>query len=51
MPSLHEVLGGIEAIEIEEVTGTLPYFSMDEHYKDIDIRFFILGKRFGSPKD
>nr|VFK37555.1 MAG: Methyltransferase domain-containing protein [Candidatus Kentron sp. SD]VFK43287.1 MAG: Methyltransferase domain-containing protein [Candidatus Kentron sp. SD] len=49
--ALHEVLDGIEAIEIEEVTAPLPYFSMDEHYKDIDIRFFILEKRIGSPKD
>ena len=43
-PLLHQTLDELEVVEVEKVTATLPYFSMDEHYKDINIRFFILRK-------
>ncbi|MEN8220317.1 MAG: class I SAM-dependent methyltransferase [Pseudomonadota bacterium] len=41
-PRLHQTLDELEAVRLEKVTETLPYFSIDEHYKDIKIRFFIL---------
>ncbi len=41
-PLLHKTLAEFEEIRVEKVTETLPYFSIDEHYKDINIRFFIL---------
>lgn len=43
-PLLHQTLDELEAVRVEKVTETLPYFSIDEHYKDIKIRFFILHK-------
>ncbi|HIE00839.1 MAG TPA: class I SAM-dependent methyltransferase [Thiotrichaceae bacterium] len=43
-PFLHKMLDELEAVKVEKVTETLPYFSIDEHYKDIKIRFFILRK-------
>nr|VFK61400.1 MAG: Methyltransferase domain-containing protein [Candidatus Kentron sp. UNK]VFK69129.1 MAG: Methyltransferase domain-containing protein [Candidatus Kentron sp. UNK] len=43
-PALHNALGEIEEVKTEEITALLPYFSWDEHYKNIHIRFFILRK-------
>jgi ubiquinone/menaquinone biosynthesis C-methylase UbiE len=43
-PLLHKTLDELESVRIEKVTETLPYFSIDEHYKDINICFFILWK-------
>ncbi len=43
-PFTYKTLDELEAVKVEKVTETLPYFSIDEHYKDIKIRFFILRK-------
>ncbi|EDN68035.1 Methyltransferase type [Beggiatoa sp. PS] len=43
-PLLHHTLDELETVRVENVTETLPYFSIDEHYKNIKIRFFILRK-------
>ncbi|MEK8015900.1 MAG: class I SAM-dependent methyltransferase [Candidatus Parabeggiatoa sp.] len=43
-PLTYKTLDELEAVKVEKVTETLPYFSIDEHYKDIKIRFFILRK-------
>ncbi|KHD08659.1 hypothetical protein PN36_21420 [Candidatus Thiomargarita nelsonii] len=43
-PLLHKTLDELEIVKVEKVTETLPYFSIDEHYKEINIRFFILRK-------
>ena len=43
-PLLHQTLTELKAVTLEKVTEALPYFSIDEHYKDINICFFILRK-------
>jgi ubiquinone/menaquinone biosynthesis C-methylase UbiE len=43
-PTIYKMLDELETVKVEKVTETLPYFSIDEHYKDINIRFFILRK-------
>ncbi len=43
-PLTYKTLDELQAVKVEKVTETLPYFSIDEHYKDIKIRFFILRK-------
>jgi hypothetical protein len=50
MPLLHQTLDELEAVRVEKITETLPYFSIDEHYKDVNIRFFILQKAHKNPK-
>jgi len=43
-PLLQQMLDELEVVRVEKMTEILPYFSIDEYYKDINIRFFILRK-------
>ncbi len=43
-PLLKQSLNKIQGLKFEQLTEPLTYFSEDEHYKDINIRFFVFRK-------